>query len=184
MHIILPNYIGNIMKKYTLSMRAIHWLMAVMILSLIPFGLWMAELPDSYPGKYDYYAIHKSFGLVALLFIILRVSNRLRSTVPSLPKEINKTDSLLSSLTIGSLYLCMFAMPISGYLMSTFGGHPVMFFNILVPALFDKNLPLAKFFHDMHGLGGWVLIALISLHLLGTLKHYFVEKVNLLQRIW
>lgn len=172
------------MTKYPLHMRITHWIMAVLILTLLGVGMWMENLPDTYPGKYDFYALHKSFGIIALLFVVFRLSIRLRSVVPALPKEITKFDSMLSAVTIGILYICMFAMPLSGYFMSAFGGHPVMLFNIPVPSLVSQNPELGKFFREMHGIGGWALIVLISLHLLGTLKHYFVEKVNLLQRIW
>lgn len=172
------------MTKYPLIMRITHWIMALLILTLLGVGMWMESLPDTYPGKYDFYALHKSFGIVALLFVVFRLSVRLRSDVPKLPKEITKFDSLLSAATIGILYVCMFAMPLSGYLMSNFGGHPVMLFNIPVPSIVGQNPELGKFFREVHGIGGWTLIVLISLHLLGTLKHYFVEKVNLLQRIW
>lgn len=172
------------MTKYPLIMRITHWIMAALILTLLGVGMWMEGLPDTYPGKYDYYALHKSFGVVALLFVIFRISVRLRSAVPKLPAEITKFDSMLSTGTIALLYLCMLGMPLSGYFMSTFGGYPVSMFGIPIPSIFEKNPELGKFFREMHGLGGWMLIVLISLHLLGTLKHYLIEKVNLLQRIW
>jgi len=170
--------------KYSLLMRINHWVLSAILISLLGMGLWMTSLPNDYPGKYDYYALHKSFGIVALLYGIFRLSVRLRSKVPALPKEINTRDAVLSALTILVLYVCMFAMPISGYLMSTFGGHPVSFFGIPVPALFDKNPQIGGVFHEVHEIGGKVFIGIIVLHLLGTIKHVLVDKVNLLNRIW
>lgn len=170
--------------KYTLLMRANHWLLGIMIIILLGVGLWMESLPGDYPGKFDYYALHKSFGLVALFYVIFRLSVRLRSRVPTLPREINTRDAVLSALTIFALYLLMFAMPISGYLMSSYGGHPVKLFGLDIPAIVDKDPRLGSVFHNIHGIGGKVFIGLIVLHILGTLKHLLVEKVNLINRIW
>ena len=78
----------------------------------------------------------------------------------------------------------MFAMPISGYLMSSYGGHPVKLFGLDIPAIVDKDPRLGSVFHNIHGIGGKVFIGLIVLHILGTLKHLLVEKVNLINRIW
>jgi len=133
------------MEKYSSSMKVMHWLMSAMILTLLTVGLWMESLPGDYPDKYYYYGIHKSFGMIALVFIILRLSIRMRSKIPALPKKINRFDSLLSSATILVLYLCMFAMPMSGYLMSEYGDHPVGIFGYMLPELLEKNFAYAKF---------------------------------------
>ena len=172
------------MEKYSLSMRIIHWLMALLIIILLAVGLWMSGLPNDYPGKYDFYALHKSFGVIALLLIVVRISVRMRSKVPALPKEINKFDTGLSAITIFVLYACMFAMPMSGYLMSTFGGHPVHLFGLELPSVVSQNPDMGKFFWNVHGYAGYVLIVFIGLHILGSLKHIAVEKVNLFKRMW
>jgi cytochrome b561 len=172
------------MEKYSLSMRIIHWLMALLIITLLAVGLWMSGLPNEYPGKYDVYALHKSFGVIALLLIVVRISVRMRSKVPALPKEINKFDTGLSAITIFVLYACMFAMPMSGYLMSTFGGHPVHLFGLELPSVVSQNPDMGKFFWNVHGYAGYVLIVFIGLHILGSLKHIAVEKVNLFKRMW
>lgn len=170
--------------KYSLLVRINHWVMVFLIIGLLGMGLWMTGLADDYPGKYDYYGLHKSFGMVALFYIIFRLSIRLRSQIPELPAEISKRDSILSAITVFALYICMFMMPLSGYLMSSFGGYPVSMFGISVPSIVDKNPELGGFFHSMHVLGGQAFIGIIVLHLLGTIKHLVVEKVNLLKRIW
>ncbi len=172
------------MDKYSLSMRVMHWIMAFLIIVLLAVGLWMESLPNDYPGKYDVYALHKSFGVIALAFIIFRLSVRMRSKIPALPKNITKFDASLAAATVVLLYVCMFAMPLSGYLMSTFGGHPVQLFGIPLPSLFSENMEAAKFNRMIHGYAGYGLIAIIVLHILGSFKHLLVEKVNLFKRMW
>jgi cytochrome b561 len=45
----------------------------------------------------------------------------------------------------------------------------------------DKGL--GKAVMELHEVGGKVLIGLIILHILGALKHYLVDKDNVLQRM-
>lgn len=175
---------GNTMGRYTLSMRIFHWLMAAMVLCLIPFGMWMASLPQDYPDKFTYYGLHKSFGMIVLMLIALRLINRWRSEIPQLPNEIKKFDKALSAITVVALYAFMFAMPISGYLMSTFGGHPVAIFSLQIPSVVSANPDLGKLFRELHEMIAFGLIAAFVLHVAGTLKHYWVERVNLLKRMW
>ncbi len=172
------------MEKYSLSMRIVHWLMAALILTLIGVGLWMSDLPNEDPRKFQVYGLHKSFGVVALFFIIFRLSIRLRSSIPALPKQINAFDSKLSSITVLLLYICMFVMPLSGYMMSTFAGYPVHLFSLELPSLFNKNEVAAGFNHSLHVYTGYFLAFIIGLHVIGSLKHLVVEKVNLFKRMW
>lgn len=164
-------------------MRAIHWIMAAMILILLGVGLWMTDLPPS-DQKWEVYALHKSFGVLAMMFFILRISVRLRSEIPAYPRELKPFDVKLSKATVHIMYMLMFLMPFTGYCMSTFGGHDVKFFGVLLPALFEKNPPVGNFFNGAHTVVAFALIGMIGLHLAGTIKHYIFERINLLNRVW
>ena len=170
--------------KYALSLRIIHWLMAALIIGLACMGLWMSELPNDYPGKFDYYGLHKSFGVIALVFIIIRITARFTSQIPALPNKIDRFSKMLASLVILFLYICMILMPLSGYLMSDFGGYGVHFFGYAIPLFFTKDQTLAKFFVEVHQLTAYTLIALLVLHILGWLKHLMFDKVNLFRRMF
>lgn len=172
------------MQKYTLPMRAIHWIMAVLIITLLAVGLWMTSLPQDDVNRGAIYGMHKSFGILALIFVLIRVANRMRSEVPAMPKEITYFYAKVSGITIFLLYVCMVAQPVSGFLMSDFSGYPVHFFGIALPSIVEKNPETGKLFVTIHEYLGFALIGLITLHLAGSLKHYFSEKVNLLKRIW
>jgi cytochrome b561 len=172
------------MSKYTVSMRILHWVMSILVLTLLAVGFWMASLPSDYPGLRDIFNLHKSFGVIVFILIILRVANRLMVEVPALPREITKFYANLSAIIIFTLYVCMVMQPISGYLMSTYSGRQVMLFSLPIPSLVEKNESLAKFFFEMHVSLGISLVVLTSLHILGTIKHYIVDKTNLLKRIW
>lgn len=173
------------MEKYTLSMRILHWVMALLIITLLSVGFWMVGLPNDNPDKFNViYPMHKSFGVLALLLIIIRIIQRFRVHIPQLPEQINQLSRTLFKIDLLLLYICMVAQPLSGYLMSTLGGHDVLFFGLKVPSLFAENKDLAKFFWRVHLYNGYGLVIFIVLHLIGNTKHYFVDKVNLLRRMW
>jgi cytochrome b561 len=175
------------MEKYVLSMRVMHWLMAVLIITLLSVGLWMSGLPNDYPGKFDsIYPMHKSFGILALILICIRLVERFRNfnLIPSLPDKIKKFDQKLSKAIHHSLYACMLLMPLSGYTMSVLGGHQVVFFGLELPSIFGESKDLSKVAWQIHGITGFTLIALIALHLAGNVKHFVLDKVNLISRMW
>jgi cytochrome b561 len=172
------------LERYTLPVRIMHWLVGSMIMVLLPVGFWMANLPSDAPGKYDFYDIHKSFGLLALGLVVLRITIRLRSQIPSLPSTLMRRDVLFAGMIIAIMYMCMLFMPISGYLMSTLGGHPVIFFGFKLPDLITPNHEFGKIAHNAHVVGGVLLASCLALHILGTIKHWIWDKTNLLKRIW
>jgi cytochrome b561 len=172
------------LNKYPVSMRVFHWLMALLIVTLLCVGLWMSGLEKDNPDRAFFYSLHKSFGVMALIFIFLRTINRLKSSVPKLPDQISRFESALSGFIHFTLYLVMFLMPISGYLMSDFGGQDVYFFSYLMPDLFHTNRLIATGFWIAHKYLAYTLIGAVILHLLGTIIHYFKDNVNLFNRMW
>ena len=173
--------------KYSIGMRTIHWLMAVIIISVLAMGLYMTSLSDDHPSKWDYYALHKSFGVLALGLIFIRIILRLVSEVPDTEAGIGKLYDLMSKVVIFILYVLMFCVPASGYMMSMIGGHGVLFFGVPVPNILPEFIMtkgyLGGIAYNVHIYGAYVFIAAISLHLLGTIKHVFIDKINILKRI-
>jgi len=167
-------------------MRFQHWIMALVILSLIASGWYMTHLEDSVSFKYDIYGWHKPFGVLVLFLVVARIITRLFSTVPPLPDGMAWHEKAFSHLTHWSLYLLMFLVPASGYLMS--GAAPnktVPFFGLTMPDIVSKSAELAKFFHSIHVVIPYVLLGVIVLHLLGVIKHRFFDtpENNVLNRM-
>ena len=165
-------------------MRIIHGVMALLIVSMLGFGLWIANLPQDYPDAYKYFNLHKSFGIVALLFALLRISVRMRSRIPDLPYQIKQLDENLAQLIHYLLYILMLTQPLSGYAMSVFSGHPVLFFSYEMPNLVGKDAKLGHLFLQIHSYGGYIMVIAVCLHVLGSIKHYLVDHINLFKRIY
>lgn len=163
-------------NKYTLLMRILHWLIALLILGMIGVGWYMAGLPDNHASKYDIYPIHKSIGVSLLGLIVLRLLVRFFSPIPTLPKELSSWEKVLTKVTHFSLYLLMLLVPVSGYLMSDFAGFPVEWFGLEVPGFIEDNMDNSDKAHSAHGVLPYILLGLVLLHILGSLKHRFIDK--------
>lgn len=166
----------NDVRYHTLA-RALHWLMAAIILTLVAVGIYMAGLPDDAPGRGTIFMLHKSFGVLALLLVFARTAWRWYKRPPELPAVLQLWEKRLANSAHHVLYLFMFIVPFSGYAMSSFGGYPVSFFGLFrVPALFPKNETLGGIVHESHELLAYTMLAIIALHVAGALKHRLIDR--------
>ncbi|WP_263081404.1 cytochrome b [Endozoicomonas sp. Mp262] len=164
-------------QKYHITMRLIHWLMALMLLSLITSGWYMTHLEDSVNYKYDIYHWHKSFGVLVLFLLVARIFFRWVYKVPPIPHSLPHHEKKLAKITHWVLYLFMFLVPASGYLMS--GAAPnrkVPFFGLTMPDIVDKNRELADILHSVHIWIPYIFLGIITLHVIGALKHRYFDK--------
>lgn len=173
--------LGNSPSDYGLLSKALHWLMAVIILTLIGVGIYMADLPrDTEEQKqyaFQFYGLHKSFGVVALLLIIVRLAWIRLSPPPVLPAVFEPKEQKVVKLLQGLLYLLMIFVPLSGYIMSNAGGYPINFFGLgELPALIGKSKELGGIAHEAHEIMGFAMLALILLHVAGAVKHRIKDK--------
>lgn len=163
-------------EKYSLTMRIIHWLMAIMILGLIFTGWYMEGLPNDAPNKYDLYGWHKSFGLTAFFLVIIRILVRLTSKMPGLSPKMASWEVFAAKAGHFLLYLFMFAVPLSGIIMSAAGGYGLDFFFTEFNPPIEKNKELSRTAGEFHEVLPYILLGVVILHLLGVLKHKFIDK--------
>ena len=79
--------------RYSRVAIALHWLMALSIISMIPMGLWMSRAitdPEQQALAYRVFQIHKSVGFLVLTLTFMRLVWRLTHPVPALPPEIGR----------------------------------------------------------------------------------------------
>ncbi len=163
--------------KYPLSSRIIHWLMAALILFMLALGIYMTQfLPKDSPQHLEIYELHKSFGVIALVLIFIRILNRLLKKAPALPASMPKAEQILAHLGHFGLYVLMILVPLSGFLMSNSFGFPVKFFSVELPQLIGTNFELGKIFAAAHELCAYGLLALIIAHVLAVIKHRFFDR--------
>ncbi len=122
------------------------------------------------------YELHKSIGVLVLILVGLRIFNRIIKGTPALPNSLSVIEKNLAHLVHFALYALMIVVPLSGYLMSNSYGYPVHFFGIEMPMLTSKEIDQGKFFSEVHESSAFIMLGLITLHILGALKHRFFDK--------
>jgi cytochrome b561 len=78
----------------------------------------------------------------------------------------------------------MLIMPISGFLGSAFSKYPIQYFGYILPKFFEPNIVYKEILSQVHFGAMGILIFLICIHLLAVIKHQFINKDNLLGRMW
>ncbi|MDE2340656.1 MAG: cytochrome b/b6 domain-containing protein, partial [Alphaproteobacteria bacterium] len=140
-----------------------------------------------------------SVGITVLGLVLLRVLWRAANRPPNLPEAYQPWERTLSHAAHWLLYLMMFAMPLTGWLMNsastnkaTGQPYPVDLFHVLpwfnLPFFSGMDIAARKGWHEFfgagHSFGGWILLGLLGLHVAGALKHQFLDKEKEFQRMW
>ena len=90
----------------------------------------------------------------------------------------------VASLNHVLLYVFLVLMPITGFLGVSVSGEPIAFFGIPLPVWTSVNDTLKEQFFTAHSIIAWALVALVSLHVLGALKHLLIDKDSVFGRMW
>ena len=173
--------IKNTKERFGLIAIVLHWVMALLVIGMIIVGLYMTSLPIGLE-KLKFYGLHKEFGFLVLALVILRLLWRLANIRPKLLLPWwEKTAALCAHW---AFYLILFAMPITGWLLSSAAGFSISFFGLFtIPTIIPANEARANLFGDIHQYIAYALITLIVIHILAALKHHFIDKDNILRRM-
>jgi cytochrome b561 len=168
--------------RYTRTAIALHWLMALLIFSAFPLGVYMHDLPLS-PTKLQLFSYHKWLGITILLAAAARLAWRVTHPAPALP-DMPRWQRIAAHGIHHLLYVLLFAIPLSGWLMSSAKGFPTVWFGVLpLPDLVGKNKELGDLLKAVHEALNFGLLLLVGLHIAGALKHHFIERDDTLRRM-
>lgn len=167
------------MERYPVTMRVLHWVRATLILGLVPLGWYMTSLPDEAPVKFaTLYPTHKEFGVLTFLIVCTALLVRRRSRVPELPSGLDAWETTLAHITHRTLYVLAFIVPLIGYARSsTFTqSDGVPFFFVMIPEILPKNDHVSEILSELHEILAFTLLGVAILHILGALKHRFLDR--------
>ena len=161
----------------------LHWLIVVLIITQATLALMAYELPLGMK-KLAMLARHKSIGITILGLAILRLAWRWTNPTPALPPTLKPYELQLARLTHALLYLLLFVLPLSGWMMSSARGFPVSWFGFFqLPDLVPKSKPLYEALILTHRVLACLLGALATLHAAAALKHHYMLKDDVLRRM-
>lgn len=170
--------------RYSIPAIILHWLIAILMLATLGVGLTFEGMPLSL-AKLQLINYHKWAGVTVLLLAGLRLAWRLVRQPPAALASLAPWEHRLSQAAHLLLYLLMFAIPLSGWLMSSAKGYPVVYFGVLpLPDLIAKQpQETAALLKEVHEVLAWVFVALLGLHVAGALKHQWLDRKPILYRM-
>jgi cytochrome b561 len=173
----------NEAPRYGALAQLFHWVIAALI--VVQFTL--ARLAEPLPlgvHKIALLARHKSFGMTILMLAVLRLLWRLWHRAPPLPPGMSRFERLAARGTHGAFYVLLFAMPLTGWTMSSAKNYSVSWFGLFTwPNLIGKNEAAFEFLKATHDTLSDVLFAVAILHILAALKHHFWNRDDVLVRM-
>lgn len=165
--------------RYSWPTRLLHWIRAGLILGLTALGWTMTTLPDGTSAEFEWmYPVHKEFGVLAFLVGVTAIVCRLRSCVPGNPAALAQWEVLLSKWVQRAMQGLAIVVPLMGYAMSSSFAQSdgVPFFVSHLPELLPKNDAAFAVFARLHATLAYLLLTLIAAHVLGVLKHCFLDR--------
>lgn len=180
--------------RYSTVAVILHWTIVVLLI----WAVGMAWYSDRLEGaeKIAALQLHKPLGVTILLLTLVRLGWRLVNPPPPLSPHLKAWERFLATAVHWLFYILLLAMPLTGWAMVS-ASKLIMIYPINMFGLFDwpalsflTDLPpdQRKAAHDAfewaHHLGAKIVIyGLIPLHVLGALKHQFIDKDNELARM-
>ena len=174
----------NDSSGYGLVAILFHWLVTLVVIGLFGLGLWMRTL-----GYYDtWYRLgpwwHKGIGVMLFGGLILRLLWRWSNRRPNPLPNHKPYERLAAEMVHGLLYLLLFTLMLSGYLISTADGRGLEVFDwFAIPATISGLEHQEDIAGEVHLYLAWAVIILAALHALAALKHHFIDRDQTLTRM-
>jgi len=158
-----------------------HWLTLALLIAAWFLGDSLSEATDTSSATLTAYHLHIVAGVAILLLSVLRLFFRSKDGVP--PVLGNTPMDKVAKGIHHLLYTTLFVLPLSG-IATIFGsdaGRALLSDDAkLLPG---KDAYEQVFAHSVHENMVIVLIVLVAIHVLGALKHQFIMKDGLLNRM-
>ncbi|MEM6903526.1 MAG: cytochrome b/b6 domain-containing protein [Pseudomonadota bacterium] len=176
--------------RHPLSLRLVHWITAIIMVWMVASGIALgiygfSGLRELLGGAWtnEIYKYHKTFGVIVLALLALRLVVKFSRPRPKPLTEVSKAQHAIATAVHVGLYLVLFAMPILGWAATASGGFPVQFFDEKLPGLIGKDKDLSKLLFTVHWYGGILAAVLIAMHVGAALMHRFVKRDGVFRRI-
>jgi cytochrome b561 len=171
--------------RYSRTAVWLHWMIAALMFVTIPLGFYGANLEgEAAQGATN---VHKLIGILILALTVVRIGWRLMHRPPPLPPAMAPGLRLLAVATHALFYVLLLVLPLSGWWMTSAfpGRHPIGIDGVIEAPFLPVELSMtaAGVAHQIHLTLGFVAIALILLHVSAALKHHFVDRDEILNRM-
>jgi cytochrome b561 len=172
-------------SAYSRVAIALHWTIGVLMILNLLGGFFHESFGKS--AVPVIMSLHKATGILILVLTVVRLGWRLTHRLPPLAATVRGWEKGLAQATHWSFYFLMFALPMTGWLMSSAGGrkYSISFYGLFdvpfLPVVQDKAA--ANLFAERHEVLGFVTVGLIILHVGAALKHHLIDRDNTVIRM-
>jgi cytochrome b561 len=168
--------------RYGSVAQFLHWVIVALLVVQVTLG----KIADGLPVGLDRLIVisrHKSFGITILALAVIRLGWRWIERPPPLP-PMPRWQAIAARFNHWALYALLFALPITGWLMSSAANRPASWFGLVqLPDFIAPDAGLKERFETVHETLVNVLFALAGLHVAAALKHQFIDRDGLLLRM-
>lgn len=174
----------NTRNSYGSISKWLHWMIFILVFIMLTCGFFMEDLPESIQSAV--YRAHKLTGLCILGLMIFRLFWRWINPTPALPETMPMWQKIAARGVLVLLYIALFAMPISGWVLSTAAGHPPVLYGTDIALSFPGvglDDGLAFILGKVHEFWAFVILALLALHIAASLKHHYIDQDDILKRM-
>jgi cytochrome b561 len=171
----------NEQQQFPGSMRFLHWLMAVAVLSMLGIGVAMvASLAD----YHELVSIHRPLGILILILVVIRYINRRLHTLPSFPPTVSPRERVVATASEILLYSLLFLQPLVGWGMLSAARYPIiMFGSVHLFPILPHSVMLYAALRKLHTILAYLLFLAFVGHLGAVLFHTLVVRDRLFNRM-
>lgn len=164
----------------------LHWVTVALIAVQYGLSRLMGDETRDLLSRFALYQWHKSFGLTLAGVVLLRLAARLLLSAPA-PVLMPRWQRAVAGAVQGGLYLCLLALPASGFLMAAAAPIqiPTLFFGLFsVPHPIGPDQGIYDAMLRAHATLFSIMAALAFIHAGAALLHQLVLRDGLMQRMW
>lgn len=172
----------NTNTRYGLVPQLLHWLVVLLLIAQFLLAEAVEDAPEG-AEQLATLAWHKSVGITILLLAFMRIAWRVFDRPPPLPPQPRWLEGA-AALTHWGLYALLFALPLTGWMMSSAANYPVSWWGLIqLPDLVVPSESLEEILHEVHEVLAGTLLFLAALHVAAALKHQFIDRDGLMRRM-
>lgn len=158
-----------------------HWTIALLVIANLALGLLHESLLSDLSGAMG---LHKSIGLTVLVLTAGRVAWRLMHPAPPLPGHVSRVERGAAHLVHVILYALLIVLPLTGWMMvSGAKRYPLDWFGLFPVPYLPIASNLAGVGHEAHEVLGWLMLALVVLHVAAAVRHHLILRDGIVLRM-
>ncbi len=166
--------------------QLLHWLLAAIIAVLLGHGWWMTHMIPASPARFTNFSWHGALGYDLFVLMVLRMLWRWFAGVPALPVDTRRWERIAAHVGHMLLYVFTFAATLVGWALAGTLRTPLTkdLFGISFPPIYaNHDRAVHELLEDRHRILAYILLIIIVVHVVGALRHHFIKRNNVLQRM-